>query len=200
MGPLHFLYILQQNGCSKNPKGSSFTFYGTMRLTGHFWKFFPHSGTVEENFWHFEVLLLFLSLRYGAHLGRSPLVSRLVVPFHFWLRHVTGNNALRYTAKHLLYYELGNFAFRKKTTGIHMRNHVKRLWDSTFQTWNFQTFHCAHDRWSSYNKFLLSSSKIFTTNPRNESSFSRTSIQNRQKRLKSVPHSRPRKLEDFQSC
>ena len=40
-----------------------------------FGKFFPHSGTVEENTWHFEVLLLFLSLRYGAHLGRSQLVD-----------------------------------------------------------------------------------------------------------------------------
>ena len=39
-----------------------------------FLKFFPHAGTVEENTWHFEVLLLFLSLRYGADLGRSRLV------------------------------------------------------------------------------------------------------------------------------
>ena len=58
-----------------------------MRLTGDqkiskkmqkkfgFFKIFPHAGTVEENTWHFEVLLLFLSLRYGADLGRSRLVS-----------------------------------------------------------------------------------------------------------------------------
>ena len=39
-----------------------------------FFKIFPHAGTVEENTWHFEVLLLFLSLRYGADLGRSRLV------------------------------------------------------------------------------------------------------------------------------
>ena len=39
-----------------------------------FFQFFPHAGTVEENTWHFEVLLLFLSLRYGADLGRSQLV------------------------------------------------------------------------------------------------------------------------------
>ena len=32
------------------------------------------SGTVEENTWHLEVLLLFLSLIYGADLGRSRLV------------------------------------------------------------------------------------------------------------------------------
>ena len=37
-------------------------------------QFFSHAGTVEENTWHFEVLLLFLSLRYGADLGRSRLV------------------------------------------------------------------------------------------------------------------------------
>ena len=57
-----------------------------MRLTGDqkiskkiqkksdFFLIFPHAGTVEENTWHFEVLLLFLSLRYGADLGRSRLV------------------------------------------------------------------------------------------------------------------------------
>ena len=64
----------------KLPKGPLFTFFGTMGLTGDFKKirknrnFFPHSGTVEENTWHFEVLLLFLSLRYGADLGRFRLV------------------------------------------------------------------------------------------------------------------------------
>ena len=57
-----------------------------MRLTGDqkiskknskksdFSNFFLTAGTVEENTWHFEVLLLFLSLRYGADLGRSRLV------------------------------------------------------------------------------------------------------------------------------
>ena len=39
-----------------------------------FFSIFPQTGTVEENTWHFEVLLLFLSLRYGADLGRSRLV------------------------------------------------------------------------------------------------------------------------------
>ena len=47
-----------------------------MRLIGNqkkIWKksifqFFPHAGTVEENTWHFEVLLLFFSLRYDADL------------------------------------------------------------------------------------------------------------------------------------
>ena len=33
---------------------------------------FPHSGTAEEST---EVLLLFLSLRYGANFGRSRLVK-----------------------------------------------------------------------------------------------------------------------------
>ena len=40
----------------------------------NFFQFFPHTGTVEENTRHLEVLLLFLSLRYGADLGRSRLV------------------------------------------------------------------------------------------------------------------------------
>ena len=55
-----------------------------MRLTGDqkksknfgIFKFFPNAGIVEENTWHFEVLLLFLSLRYGADLGRSRLVIK----------------------------------------------------------------------------------------------------------------------------
>ena len=37
-------------------------------------EFFPQAGTVEENTSHIEVLLLFLSLTYGADLGRSRLV------------------------------------------------------------------------------------------------------------------------------
>ena len=40
----------------------------------HFFLFFLHVGFVEENTWHIEVLLLFLSLRYRADLGRSRLV------------------------------------------------------------------------------------------------------------------------------
>ena len=39
-----------------------------------FFQFFPHAGTVEGNTLHIEVLLLFLSFRYGADLGRSRLV------------------------------------------------------------------------------------------------------------------------------
>ena len=42
-----------------------------------FFQFFPHAGTVEENAWLFEVLLLVLSLRYFADLGRSRLVHVL---------------------------------------------------------------------------------------------------------------------------
>ena len=41
---------------------------------GNSFQFFLHAGTVEEKTWHFEVLLLFLSLRYDADLGRSRLV------------------------------------------------------------------------------------------------------------------------------
>ena len=39
-----------------------------------FFQFFPHAGTLEENTWYFEVLLRFLSLGYGADLGKSRLV------------------------------------------------------------------------------------------------------------------------------
>ena len=35
-------------------------------------------GTVEENTRHFEVLLLFLSHRYGANLGRSGLLISIL--------------------------------------------------------------------------------------------------------------------------
>ena len=45
----------------------------------NFSQFFPHVGTVEKNTWHFEVLLLFLSLRYGADLGRSQLVTSVML-------------------------------------------------------------------------------------------------------------------------
>ena len=41
-----------------------------------FFQFFPQAGTVENNTWHIEVLLLFLSLRYGADLGFSRLVQQ----------------------------------------------------------------------------------------------------------------------------
>ena len=45
--------ILQKKGCSETPKGPSFTFFGTMRLTGDqknriFFQFVPHAGTAEE--------------------------------------------------------------------------------------------------------------------------------------------------------
>ena len=47
----------------------------------NFFSIFPQTGTVEEKTWHFEVLLLFLSLRYGADLGRSRLVCCWFVVF-----------------------------------------------------------------------------------------------------------------------
>ena len=37
---------------------------------------FGNLGSVEENTQHFEVLLLFLSLKYGADLCRSRLVEK----------------------------------------------------------------------------------------------------------------------------
>ena len=81
-------------------KRPPFTFFGTMRLTGNFEKkfqkknfsqflvfwelllFFLKRVPNSPILWHFEVLLLFLSLRYGADLGRSRLVisERWILP------------------------------------------------------------------------------------------------------------------------
>ena len=68
----------------KIPNAPFYIFFGIMRLTGDFkrnskknsdfFKICPHAGTVENNTLYFEVFLLFLSLRYGADLGRSRLV------------------------------------------------------------------------------------------------------------------------------
>ena len=68
-----------------------------------FFQFFPQAGTVEENTWHIEVLLLFLSLRYGLDLGRSRLVYE-----YFWLETsvLRGQRSL-----HFLHY--GSFSRQK---------------------------------------------------------------------------------------
>ena len=85
--PINFLIFCTRMDVQKIPKGLPFTFFGTMRLTGDFKKnsekFFPHAGTVEENTWHFAVLLLFLTLRYGADFGGSRLVRTWKI-FKFW--------------------------------------------------------------------------------------------------------------------
>ena len=82
---IFFLFCIRMD-VQNLPKGPLLQFFGTMRLTGdqkiskknfkknRIFLSFPHAGTVEENTSHFEVLLLFLSLRYGADLGRSRLV------------------------------------------------------------------------------------------------------------------------------
>ena len=57
----------------KNPKGSSLSvFFGIVRL---FKKNFHKSSPNSPILGNFEVLLLFLSLGYGADLGRSRLVN-----------------------------------------------------------------------------------------------------------------------------
>ena len=50
-----------------------------------FSKNFRFSSTVKENTWHLEVFLLFLSLGYGADLGRSRLVYLNTIMQCFWL-------------------------------------------------------------------------------------------------------------------
>ena len=72
-GPPFIFPILQTNGCSKTPKGP-FYIFRHYAISDIFFQFFPHAATVEENTWHIEVLLLLMSLRYGAELGRSRLV------------------------------------------------------------------------------------------------------------------------------
>ena len=58
------------------------TFFGKFRKNiskkiRNFPQFFPHAGTVEQKTWRIEVLLLLMSLSYGADLGRSRLVLLL---------------------------------------------------------------------------------------------------------------------------
>ena len=64
---LHFLALCDLPETKKNRQ----KFRKKNRI---FFQFFPNAGAVEENTWHFEFLTLFLSLRYGADLGRSRLV------------------------------------------------------------------------------------------------------------------------------
>ena len=76
---------LHQKGFPRNiqyctrPKGPLFNFFR------HCETFFKEkfSSTLNEDTWHFEVLLLFLSLRYGADLGRSRLFT-YGTPGPFW--------------------------------------------------------------------------------------------------------------------
>ena len=74
--PLHFFAVLRQNGCWKIPKGVPLSvIFGIVRL---FSKLFFHRRVPNSPIlWHIEVLLLFLSLRNGADLGRSRLVFYL---------------------------------------------------------------------------------------------------------------------------
>ena len=85
--PLHFSLFCKTMDVQKLPKGPLLHFSALCDLPetkkiekikkNGFFQLFPHACTVEENTWHFEVLLLFLSLRYGADMGRSRLVVSL---------------------------------------------------------------------------------------------------------------------------
>ena len=70
---LHFSALCDLPETKKNSK-EKFRKKNSKKF-GFSFKFFPHAGTVKENAQHIEVLLLFLSLRYGADLDRSRLVS-----------------------------------------------------------------------------------------------------------------------------
>ena len=77
--PFIFFLFYKRMDVEKQPKGPFYIFWYNatyqklQKSSKNFWKFFL--GTVEESTWHFEVRLLFLSLRYGADLGRSRLVA-----------------------------------------------------------------------------------------------------------------------------
>ena len=76
--PPSFSSILQKNGCfTKMAPFYIFRHYAAYRRPN----FFLMRLLLKENTWHFEVLLLFLSLRYGADLGRSRLVFRFLMTF-----------------------------------------------------------------------------------------------------------------------
>ena len=72
-GPtFNFLIFLDRMDFEKSQMVPPFSFFGIVRLffEKKFHERVPNSPVV----WHFEVLLVFLSLRYGADLGRSRLV------------------------------------------------------------------------------------------------------------------------------
>ena len=84
---LHFFVYFAKEWMLKNSQRAPFymfrhyatygwpkIFLKIFKKNWNFFSIFSQTGTVEEKTWHFEVLLLFLSLRYGADLGRSRLV------------------------------------------------------------------------------------------------------------------------------
>ena len=70
----NFFWVLRQNGCWKISKGGS-PLSVFLALWDFFSIFFYKSVPDSQMFSHFEVLLLLLSLRSGAELSRSRLVS-----------------------------------------------------------------------------------------------------------------------------
>ena len=92
-------------GCNRmdvNPKGRT----NSVELLGFL-------GTVEENTWHFEILLLFLSLWYGADMGRSRLVfSRRILSK--WARLLQWQVFFRQTTECM---RSGHFLQNYQTTG-----------------------------------------------------------------------------------
>ena len=69
--PLQFFGVSRQNGCLKIPKGPPLIFFGIVSLfSKHFFR-----CCRREYFDNLKSFLLFLSLRYGADLCRSRLVS-----------------------------------------------------------------------------------------------------------------------------
>ena len=122
MSPVICFQFCNNMDVQKVPKGPPFYIFGTKRHTGDFKKVFPHSGSVEENTCHFEVFLLFLSLRYGSDLGSSRFVIKLKMVLKN--SHSSQDNAqFRYSAN---LYE--NIRMRRPTRLANLYNFVDFDW------------------------------------------------------------------------
>ena len=113
--------ILQQNGCSKNSEASPFYIF---RHYATYRKLQKNSGKKSDFFSQFlvfwelllssvvqKVVFVFLSLRYGADLGRSRLVSRYCETFFFFNLTEQRFYSQNYHNLLLIWIFLGTFSF-----------------------------------------------------------------------------------------
>ena len=84
-----------------SPKGP-LQFFNILRASSV--QFLGFLGTVEENTWHFEVPVLFLSLRYGAGLCRSRLVLYFSAWENYHGKQCVMENAFPFIAKYISNY------------------------------------------------------------------------------------------------
>ena len=83
LSPFNFLIFSDRMDVEKSQRPPFSVFFGIVRL---FFKFFLNKMVLNSPIlWHFEVILLFCSLRYGADLGRYRLVFLLGTDgLHIW--------------------------------------------------------------------------------------------------------------------